>query len=353
MNSTQQVGNAVGAHLVGGLQAPDAEAAMRIAARILGRHVVALPDGETGARSQWIFWQIDRLTAIDGIELAGTHQMPAQDNPDYGEFPALAVAPTVEALPPRSLGYADAAESSYAIFRRLRDEGAVPGDVKFQVSIPTPYATVVAWVRADDQERFFPVYADAIAAEVAEIAKVVPPADLVVQYDVAVEVGALSGMLAGAAPMGEESFVVASLREALDRTPSGERGLHFCYGDYKHRHFTVPEDLSLCVRLANTVGDPVDFLHMPADRETGRAPGYYEPLRDLAVSGRLSLGVVDYEGDAERTRELIQAATAGSGGMEFAVATECGMARIDERHAGAPSLERLLELHAEEAAPIR
>jgi hypothetical protein len=39
--------------------------------------------------------------------------------------------------------------------------------------------------------------------------------------------------------------------------------------------------------------------------------------------------------------------------MEFAVATECGMARIDERGPGAPSLERLLELHAEVAAPIR
>jgi len=35
----------------------------------------------------------------------------------------------------------------------------------------------------------------------------------------------------------------------------------------------------------------------------------------------------------------------------FAVATECGMARIDERGPGAPSLERLLQLHARAAAP--
>ena len=63
--------------------------------------------------------------------------------------------------------------------------------------------------------------------------------------------------------------------------------------------------------------------------------------------------MIDYEGDEERTRELAQAATTGSGGMEFAVATECGMARIDERGPGSPSLERLLELHASTAAPIR
>jgi hypothetical protein len=39
--------------------------------------------------------------------------------------------------------------------------------------------------------------------------------------------------------------------------------------------------------------------------------------------------------------------------MTFEVATECGMARIDERGPGGPTLERLLALHAEVAAPVR
>jgi hypothetical protein len=353
MATSQQVGAAVGAHLVGGLKAPDAETAMRTTARILGRHLRALTDGETGERSQWIWWQLGKLTAVEGIEMAGSHGEPASDNPDYAEFPALAVAPTVTELPPRSLGYADAAESSYAVFRRLREEGAVPEDVRFQVSIPTPYATVVAWVREEDQERFFPVYAEAIAGEVAEIARVIDADDLAIQYDVAVEIGALTSNFAAAGELGQERFVTEALRTALARTPGGgERGLHLCYGDYKHRHFTVPRDLSLCVRLANAVADSADFVHMPADRETGRDPAYFEPLRDLSP-GRLALGVIDYEGNGERTRELAQAAATGGGGIEFAVATECGMARIDERGPGAPSLERLLELHAEIAAPVR
>lgn len=131
-----------------------------------------------------------------------------------------------------------------------------------------------------------------------------------------------------------------------------ERGLHFCYGDYKHRHFTVPRDLSLCVELANGAGDRADFVHMRGDRDTGRDPGYYEPLRDRGRC-RLALGVIDYEGMEQRTLELVHAAAIGSGGMEFAVATECGMARIDERGPSSPSLERLLELHAMCASPIR
>jgi methionine synthase II (cobalamin-independent) len=353
MATSQTVDTAVGAHLVGGLQAPDAETAMRTTAGILGRHLRALTDGETGERAQWIWWQIGKLTAVDGITVAGTHGIEDADNPDYSEFPALAIDPSVSELPVRSLGYADDAEASYATFRRLREEGVVPEGVRFQVSIPTPYATVVAWVTSADQASFFPIYADAIANEVAEIARVIDAADLAIQYDVAVEIGALTGNFDTGGDLGEKRFVVDALKDILERTPSDvDRGLHFCYGDYKHRHFTIPEDLSLCVELANGVGDAADFVHMPADRETGREPAYFEPLRDLSAR-RLALGVVDYEADEERTRELVQAAATGGGGMEFAVATECGMARIDERGPGAPSLERLLELHAAVAAPIR
>lgn len=350
--ASQHVQEAVGAHLVGGLKAPDAEAAMRLAGEILGRHLHAVTDGETGERDQWIGWQVGKLTSIDGIELVGTKSTSARDNEEYSGFPALAIAETVGGLPPRALGYADAAEASYEVFKRLRREGALPEHVKFQVSIPTAYASVVAWVREEDQERFFEVYERAIADEVEAIAAAVAPEDLVIQYDVAVEIGALSGAFAAAGELGEKHFVVESIRRAL-AAPSAdvERGLHFCYGDYKHRHFTVPENLSLCVELANAAGERADFVHMPADRETGRDPHYYEPLRGLRA-GRLALGVVDYEGDEQRTRELIEAAATGSGGREFAVATECGMARIGERGSGGPSLERLLELHARCAAPI-
>jgi hypothetical protein len=86
METETRIGAAVGAHLVGGLKAPDAETAMRTTARILGRHLHALSDGETGERSQWIICQLGRLTAIDGIEMAGAHGVATADNPDYAVF---------------------------------------------------------------------------------------------------------------------------------------------------------------------------------------------------------------------------------------------------------------------------
>lgn len=349
--STLQTDAAVGAHLVGGLIAPNAETAMRTAAQILGSHLHAITDGETGARSQWIGWQLEKLTAIDGIEMAGTHGLADAQNSDYSVFPALAVDSSLTRIPVRALGYADDARASYAVFSRLRDEGVIPDGIKFQVSVPTPYATVVTWVRDEDQARFLPIYADAIAADIEEIVGAVG-ADLLLQYDVAVEIGALTGNLPAAGELGQRDVVIETLRDTVARTPPGaDYGIHLCYGDYKHHHFSVPADLSLCVELANAVGGDAAFIHMPVDRETGRDPAYFEPLRDLSAR-RLALGVIDYDGDERRTGELAAAASTGSGGIEFAVATECGMARIDERPGG-PSLERLLQLHAQTAAPIR
>jgi hypothetical protein len=355
MATRHQVQTAVGAHLVGGLKAPDAESAMRTAARILGRHVRAIGDGETGDRGHWSFWQLGRLSDIPGIDVSGLTENPHVENEDYRAFPMLRIDPLVTSLPARALGYADDAETSYAAFRLLRDEGVVSPKVKFQVSLPTPYTTVVTWVGAGRQESFFPLYADAIAAEVRDISRVIDRDDLVIQFDVAVELGVLSGNFEAAGNLATKRDVIASLGHALDDVPAGiERGVHLCYGDYKHQHFVAPEDLSLCVEVANGVGGAADFVHMPVDRENGRDPAYHEPLRDLRpVPRRVALGVIDYEGDPQRTAELVAAASAGSGGMTFEVATECGMARIDERGPGGPTLERLLELHAEVAAPVR
>jgi hypothetical protein len=66
--ATEQVDSAVGAHLVGGLKAPDAETAMSTAGAILGRHLYAVTDGETGERDQWIGWQLGKLTSIERID---------------------------------------------------------------------------------------------------------------------------------------------------------------------------------------------------------------------------------------------------------------------------------------------
>lgn len=342
-----------GAHLVGGLAAPTATDAMTTTATILGRHLTRLTDGETGARSQWIWWQIDKLVAIPGIRMGEPNVNPETGNPDYSVFPGLVIDEGV-VIPDRALGYADAAIDSYAEFVRLRTEGVVPAGVRFQVSVPTPFAVVVAWSSGESQARLWQPFKDAMFAEIGAIEAAIPANDLAIQWDVAVEVGVLEGVFLPNPELRSFERIVAELVACLEQvSPPAQRGLHLCYGDFKHRHFVAPNDLGLVVRLTNAVSaaTPLDFVHMPVDRDNGRSDAYFAPLANLAVNGAdLSLGVIDYEDDPARIDELVDAAS--SAGRSFAVATECGMSRLGERGESV-TLEDLLREHARVAAPVR
>jgi hypothetical protein len=342
-----------GVHLNGGLAVPDVATAMRLQAEILGDHLYAVIDGEPNERNQWIMWLATKLFALDGIEVVGQTGEPRSGiDPVYAGFPILAVADTVTEIPVP--GYAAAARESYRIYKRLQEDGVLAGDVKFQVALPTPYAPTVCFVRPEDQERFLVLYERVIEDEITAIADLVPADELVIQFDTAIEIGAIFGVFEATDALSKKQAIIDALNRALRMPPAGvERGLHFCYGDLRHRHFKAPTDLGLCVELGNGVTDLADFVSMPADRNNGRWEAYYEPVRDLKVR-RLALGVIDYRGDELTTTRAIQAAQAGVGpSVEFAVSTECGMARIHEIDGSGPSLEDLLRLHAQSAAPIR
>ncbi len=337
---------------MGGLAAPDAETAMTQAASVLGRHLSRMTDGETGERAQWIWWQISRLTAIPGIRMGAPHVNPETGNPDYSVFPGLDVDEGVR-IPVGALGYASAAISSYAIFGALRRRGVIPAGVRFQVSLPTPYASVISWANTSSQARLFDAYKRELFAELRTIAAAIPAEDLAIQWDVAVEIGALEGVFHP--DPGFETFdrIAAELVEAVRAVPAGVPvGLHLCYGDYKHRHFVAPTDLGLPVRLANAVDERagLDFVHMPVDRDNGLEPAYFTPLARLRPGPALALGVIDYENDSARIDRLVAAASAG--GRPFAAATECGMARLGERGERVTLLD-LLAQHARVAEPIR
>jgi methionine synthase II (cobalamin-independent) len=342
-----------GVHLVGGLAAPTATDAMTATSRVLGRHLTRLTDGETGDRSQWIWWQIDKLVALPGIRMGQPHINPETGNPDYSVFPGLDVDAGV-AIPDGALGYADAAIASYAEFVALRESEVIPAGVRFQVSVPTPFAVVVAWSSGESQARLWQPFKDALFPDVRAIQAAIPAEDLAIQWDVAVEIGALEGVFTPVDELASFERIVAELVACLEVvTPPAQRGLHLCYGDYKHRHFVPPTDLALSVRLANAVAAEValDFVHMPADRENGTTTAYFAPLADLAIGdAELALGVIDYENDPARIDALVAAAE--SAGRRFSVATECGMARLGERGESV-TLDDLLHQHARVAAAVR
>src|SRR5262249_999908 len=95
------------------------------------------------------------------------------------------------------LGYAAAATASYRVFRDLKGRGVIARGVRFQVSLPTALALVIAFIAPDDQRALGPRIEAALHQEIEDIAAVVPLDELAVQWDVAVEIGRLEGTSQG------------------------------------------------------------------------------------------------------------------------------------------------------------
>ena len=343
-----------GALLTVSVNYDDAEKTMRTVADILGRHVGRIPDGEVGKRFHWIMFQPDVLGEADGIERVGDAPIPFKAGLDARP---LRLADGVEAaeitLPP--LGYADAALASYGIFTRLREEGAIPAGIRFQVSLPTPVAVISSCFSGDDRVAIEPVYADALLGELEQILEAIPHEDLAIQWDVASELGILEATAGYGSPMtgwwGEDVLggIVARLAALLDAVPTNvEVGVHLCYGDAGEKHFVEPTDTATLVRLANALVDSaarqLSWLHLPVPISRDDE-AYFAPLAELARVPELYLGLVHREDGPEGARRRIAAANSAVR-QSYGVATECGIGRAPEG-----TTEGILTTHAEVADP--
>ena len=341
-----------GAHLVGSVNYDDAETTMRTAAEILGPRLRRLPDGEVGKRFHWIMFQPDVLGAADGIERVGDEPIPFPADIDARPLRIAEGTDAADIVLP-SLGYADAALESYAIFTRLRAEGAVPADIRFQVSLPTPLAVISSFFSGDDRAAIEPVYTAAILRELDGILAAIPHDDLAIQWDVASEMGIIEraagyGTVMQAWWPGDPfDGLVSRLTALIDAVPVDvEVGVHLCYGDAGEKHFVEPADAANLVRYANAVvaasARSLTWLHLPVpiDRDD---EAYFAPLAGLAFDGELYLGLVHREDGVEGAARRIVAAERFV--PAFGVATECGIGR-----APTGTTEGILQTHAEVAA---
>ena len=340
MTASQQPGTVTGAHLVGSINFDDAERTMRTAAEHLGDRLKRIPDGEVGERFHWIAFQPGTLAAADGIERVGDTPIPLR----MLDIRPIRIAEGVDAadlvLPP--LGYAHAARASWAVFERLRAEGAIPPGTRFQVSLPTPIAVIASFVREEDREAFEPVYEAALAAELAEILAAIPHDSLAIQWDAALEFAILeSAAFAGRGGKRYEWFDDAwagtseRLARQIDRVPETvEVGVHLCYGDVAEKHFVEPSDTANMTRFTNLVVEraarELSWLHLPVPIERDDSE-YFAALSGLRIpeETELFLGLVHREdGAAGASRRIAAARTHVSRG--FGVATECGFGRAPE-----------------------
>lgn len=333
-----------GTHLVGSVPLANTEEVFRTTSAILGERLHRIPDGETGVRTNWIGWQLAFFENNPAFE-----KLPAPDA--YSMLPRFKLRSVASGQKLfDTIGYADAAIASYAIFSQFKQAGTIPGHCRFQVSLPTPIAPVVAFVTPEDMAAVEPAYEVAMLHELDRISATTPHHDLAIQWDVAVEFGMLEGVMPAFLPKTKTDIIERLIRLGNHVASDIEMGYHLCYGDAGHKHFKEPEDTSKLVEVANAVSAGVtrtiNWIHMPVPRDRSD-DAYFAPLKNLKLhpETELYLGLVHYADGIDGAQKRIK--TAKKFVSEFGVATECGLGRRPSE-----TIPELLSIHGEVSTPI-
>ena len=353
--------------LVGSLPFDAAEDAFRAAATVLGDQVACLPDGEVGPRTSWV-GMLAILVFTGHPDVEETLSPPPQglEQPDRdGEQPP---AEDLEGFwnfrvrPGRDLRFDDLrygnfAIDSYGTFTRLRDEGAIPTGVRFQVCLPAPHSAIMGFFEdADQWPQLHAAYLDGIRRELAKMLEAIPPGDLAIQWDLAWEFVDMA--------MGERNYLrfwpkltseqkferhAAQLDDLWQGIPEETLlGFHWCYGTWGGWPMTAMPDLGLCVRMSNEAARRtprrLDWVHMPVVRAPDDA--FFAPLDELDIGDtRVFLGIVhhtDTIDDFRRRRDLARPHL-----PSFGIGSVCGYGRV------APELlPEILRIHAQDAAEL-
>jgi hypothetical protein len=341
-------GEIKGALLVGSIPFENCEEVFSICTETLGSHLERIPDGETGERSGWINWQVDKLLENPNLELVPNEEF------EYQELRKMIRAKKgvdTKKLDLGELGYSRAALDSYKTFSELKSSGVIPGHIRFQVSLPTPLAITHAYVHPTLQADFEPQHEETLISELNEILDGIPHEELAIQWDTAVEFAVLEGIMP--TYLGDiEGGINTTLSRIATAVPEPvELGFHLCYGDAGHKHFCDPKDMTKLVNVSNelvkNIQRSLNWIHMPVP--ITRTDGdYYKPLADLNLptQSKLYLGLIHYSDGSDGAEKRINAARQYT--PTFGVATECGFGRRDRN-----TISELLETHKKLSDPVQ
>ena len=340
--------------LVGSLPASDTEAALRAAADLYAGLVFALPDGETGPRAAWVGYERERLVRPNPGVVTITETASPTGIPRHAyETPVFGLKPGAE-LRFASWPRIDDAIASYAVFRSLREAGAIPAGVRFQVGLPFPHSALNAFKAhfARDYPVAAEAFEDMVAREIARLVSSIPAEDLALQWDLAYETQDIEGVLAWAPEGAWERFAGPVRRLSRLVPESVLLGYHLCYGTFPEWPMYEARDMGLLVRMANYAvtesGRRVDWLHLAGPRYLrSEDRSFFRPLADLEpADARVFLGIVlPLDGEPGLRRRV---ATASRYLPDFGVAMYCGFGR----QPGADGLETMRE-HARVVRDVR
>jgi len=309
-------------HFVGSVALDTVEEVFAAIGEHCGPYLKRIPDGEPGGRRLWISWQIPVLRANPSLAPVGRELYPLK----------LADGVSPAQIHFGELGYAREARTSYQDFLTARESGQIPAGVRFQVSLPTPWAVVMPFCQQPDAQQIYPAYEQAMLREVERITRAIPHHDLAIQWDVCVEMVQWDGRMPTRPDFPGMDKVFAANFARLGAAIPGdvELGFHLCYGDFDARHFIEPVDARKMVELANlivaSVARPITWIHMPVpiDRTDD---AFYAPMMNLALGSgtELYLGLVHAQDGVEGTKKRIAVAQKFVG--HFGIASECGISR--------------------------
>jgi hypothetical protein len=315
-------------HLVGSVGLDTVPEVFAAAGRYLGPYLKRVPDGEPGGRRLWVSWQYPLLRASPFLQASDVPQGSGVG------FPLLRVADGVrpEEIRFGELGYAREARASYVDFLAARERGDLPGGVRFQVSLPTPYAVTLSFCTQEARAQILPAYEAAMLREAATVCAAIPHHDLCLQWDVCHEMLAWDGRWPRQPvyPGMEQEFAASFARLSAVVPGAVELGFHLCYGDFEGKHFVEPQDATKMVELGSLIlgsaGRPVAYIHMPVPIARDD-DAYYAPLHSLELppATELYLGLVHAQDGIAGTKRRMAAARRHV--AAFGIASECGIAR--------------------------
>ena len=241
-------------------------------------------------------------------------------------------------------GYADNAVRSYAAFKQLQLKGTIPPGTRYQATLPGP-GTSAFFVELP-ADVLLPLAREALDREMQEIIRTIPPRDLTIQLDIAMEAEHEEYLRR---PQAFDQPVHSVFHWTLDqmaesaawlanRIPAGvELGFHIC--SIWHHDPSAGQDNAALVDIANAVlckvTRRVDYVHIPIIPEHTDAD--MAPLKSLALQPQtqLYLGLINIADGLDGARQRIASAERVVTG--FGVAFYCGLGRPPSAEARGPS----------------
>ena len=315
--------------LVGSVPLRPASKVFETVAHHLGELAPRIPDGEMMGWLRNIWQSHAENPALVQVGIAKLNGRATVGAPIYRLKPG--VKPDELKLGP--YGYAANAAASYAEFRKLRDAGKIPPKTRMQVTMPGPGTT--SFIIQMDAEGLLPIARAALWAEIEDILKLIPPEDLTIHLDVAMEAEKEEYVRRPQAfdtPIQTAFYwtqdqMAESVAWLADRIPAEvELGFHIC--SIWHHWPDSGQDNAVLVQTANDLARgikrPIAYVHIPVIPEHDKAEDY-APFKQLKLHAEtnLILGLVNLQDGLEGARKRV--ALAEQVVPNFGIAMFCGM----------------------------